>query len=130
MKYYNIVYSVIDCETMATLHQSCSTKLSEMELPKEITTLITWDNLNEIYKQHRAFLGIEIRNKKKGRIIDFYYDWLGFRPIKEWKREVRLFLKIEYKEINCSIQEILDYPDSKKAIQYLTERGLDLKGML
>lgn len=130
MEYYRIVYSVIDCETMATLHQSCSRKLTETEPPKEITTLITWDNLDEIYKQYKDFLGIEIKNKKKGRIINFYYDWLGFRPIKEWKREVRLFVKIEYEEINCSIQEILDYPDSKKAIQYLAERGLDLKSIL
>ena len=130
MKYYKIVYSVIDCETMTILHQSCSTKLTEIEFPKEITTLITWNNLDEVYKQYKDFLGIEIKNKKKGRVINFYYDWLGFRPIKEWKKEVRLFIKIEYSEINCSIQEILDYPDSKKAIQYLAERGLDLKGML
>lgn len=127
MKYYKIVYKVINTKTEQELHVATSTLLTDEEFTKE-KILLTWNNLMELYEKYKSFLGFEIRNKKKGRVIVFYDDLTSLFPIKEWKKEIDLTLKIDYKEIQCSIQEILNYPKCEKAIQYLNERGLTIKG--
>ena len=70
MKYYRIVYKVINTKTEQELHVATSTLLTDIELSKE-KILLTWNNLAELYEKYKSFLGFEIRNKRKGRIIIF-----------------------------------------------------------
>lgn len=94
---------------------------SNMELleikPKEEDIEITWDNLEEIQKKYGPGLG-NIYKRKKGLI---------FRNEKQWKtHSLNYIIKVRYKEIDPPINWLLNYWEGSKAIQYLSERGLNI----
>ena len=68
-------------------------------------------------------------NLKKGRVISFFNG--GFtdknrRAIKEWKKELNIVIKKEYKEFTpYNIEYVLKWYEIEKAIQYLKQQGID-----
>lgn len=110
--------------------------VEESEKPKNKIIDFTWNNLQDLYSKYGILTSFSIWNFKKGRIISFFTDSLIFRKpwekdIKEWKeKELDLTLQISVKEYTPSIQEVLEWHDSEKAIQYLKERGLSVKGQV
>lgn len=95
---------------------------------KEETIPITWENLEEVSYNYGLNLPFNIRDSKRGRIISFFEGGLtdkNRRNIKEWKTpELNIKFVITYKVMPCSLNEILNYWNSEKAIQYLRERNL------
>lgn len=92
---------------------------------------LTWDNLDEKYKENGVNYAFTIYDFKKGRMISFFAETLidqlkNHWDIKEWKqKEIDIKIKYEYKEIDdISISDVLGWSNIEKAIQYLNERGL------
>ena len=95
------------------------TKMLEQSPDKEIITG-NWDNVED-------FLGFDISlsKNKKGWILRFFDDsYWGETVFKQWKENITITKTYTYKEITPSLNEILSYYDSNKAIQYLLERGI------
>lgn len=95
---------------------------------KEKTIPITWENLEEIYHNYGLSLPFNIWNFKRGRVISFFKGGLtdkNRRDIKEWKTPtLNMKLVVTYEVWRCSLNNILNYWDSEKTIQYLHERNL------
>lgn len=95
---------------------------------KEKTIPITWENLEEVYHDHGLSLAFNFWHFKRGRVISFFEGGLtdkNRRDIKEWKTPVlNMKLVITYEVMPCSLNDILNYWNSEKAIQYLRERNL------
>lgn len=95
---------------------------------KEETIPITWKNLEEVSHDYGLNLSFTYREFKRGRVIRFSNKTFcdkKHRKIYEWKTPVLdMKLVITYKVELCSLNNILNYWDSDKAIQYLRERNL------
>ena len=95
---------------------------------KEKTIPITWENLKEVYYNFGLELPFNIWDFKRGRVISFFEGCLtdkNRRDIKEWKTPtLNIKLVITYETFPCSLNTILNYWDSEKAIKYLRERNL------
>lgn len=95
---------------------------------KEKTIPITWKNLEEIYHNYGLSLPFNIWNFKRGRVISFFkgsFTDKNRRDIKEWKTPtLDMKLVVTYEVWRCSLNNILNYWDSEKTIQYLRERNL------
>lgn len=95
---------------------------------KEETIPITWKNLEEVYQNHGLSLAFNLWHFKRGRTISFcdgIFVEKNRRDIKEWKTPaLNIKLVITYETFPCSLNTILNYWDSEKAIQYLRERNL------
>lgn len=81
---------------------------------------ITWSNVEQIKEQyHGLFIPLFIEKKRKGLIVN---------GIKQWKNHsLNLQLIITCRLYTPSIKEVLKYRDGDKAIQYLIERGVQIK---
>ena len=95
---------------------------------KEKTIPITWENLKEVYYDYGLNFPFNYWNFKRGRVISFFEGGLtdkNRRDIKEWKTPtLNIKLVITYETFPCSLNTILNYWDSEKAIKYLRERNL------
>lgn len=104
--------------------------INESEFTQETTTTITWENV-DIHCAKTLQRPFYIRSCKKGKKIGFDYcdiGW-GIKPIKQWKTSsVNIVIKEKYVEWKATINDILDYRDNEKAIQYLLERGMHIIG--
>lgn len=95
---------------------------------KEKTIPITWENLEEVSHDYGLRLSFTYRELKRGRVISFFNG--AFRDknrhnIHERKTPVLdMKLVITYEVWRCSLNNIINYWDSDKAIQYLRERNL------
>ena len=88
-------------------------------------TAVTWDNVEK-----NKSMNFWLRFTRKGRII-YYNDGKHFvdRTIKEWKTpNLNIQLTIEYEERKMSMRELMQYRNADVAIQYMKERGLEIKG--
>lgn len=123
LKYYKITYMTFR-NNEEIISYSGTTIQEEGAVENKIFHL-NWDNIEEIQKQYGAYLGFNIWEKKKGRVISFF-GWN--KDIKEWKtKELNLIFEILYMEVTPpSIAEILKYSDGEKAIRYLNQLGLKL----
>lgn len=108
--------------------------MEENEKPKDEVINFTWNDMQDLYSKYGILTSFGLWNLKKGRRISFFTDSLIFvkpweKDIKEWKeKELDLKLQISVEEYTPSIQEVLEWRDSKQAIQYLKERGLSVQG--
>lgn len=127
LKFYRIVYYTYhnDAEVGVKTGRAL---IDETEVPPEKTIDITWENLTEIYQQYGGVFPWNIWNFKRGRIVSFFDAKILNKntwDIKEWKSPLNMKLTIQYKEMTPpSIDEVLKWYDSTKAIQYLREHGL------
>ena len=89
--------------------------------------LLNWDNITQFYKSHSLKCNFNLWESKKGKLISFF-DFNIFKKetwdIKEWKNDLNLLVVWEYEEYKPTIDSILKYYDSEKAIKYLKERGI------
>lgn len=129
MKFYNHYVTTYrnGVEIMSKMHNTILTN----DIPENKTDELTWDNLNDYYREHGLELPFGIWHFKKGRVI-LFHDGSLFdkytRDIIEWKKKkpLNITIKHEYKETNVSIDYVLKWYDADKAIQYLNERGLKI----
>ena len=126
LHYYRVLYTTYNNEVEVG-HTSGFTIADENKI-KEKTIPITWENLKEVYYDFGLELPFNIWDFKRGRVISFFEGCLtdkNRRDIKEWKTpELNMKLVITYEVMPCSLNDILNYWDSEKAIQYLRERNL------
>ena len=122
MKFYNEYYTTYYNGKRAGTYVNM---VCADEIPEDRTIKITWDNLNEVYRElGGCILPFNVWNFKKGRRISF---WNEYKDIKETKQPIlNMEVKVTTKECNPSIQEILKYYDGEKAIKYLVERGISV----
>lgn len=102
------------------------------EEPVEKTYIFTWDNLDDLCRKG-ASCGFTWETTKKGRKISFFNENFPttpfIKPIKEWKTPTfDLVVKVSYQNISnvISIAEILKWPNSIDAINYLKEKSLPI----
>lgn len=126
LHYYRVLYITYNNEVKVG-NTSGFTIADESEV-KEETIPITWENLEEVYHDHGLSLAFNLWHFKRGRTISFYdgiFVEKNRRDIKEWKTPtLNIKLVITYETFPCSLNDILNYWDSEKAIQYLRERNL------
>ena len=104
--------------------------INESEFTEEVSTTITWENVS-IHCAKTLQRPFAIRSCKKGKKIIFDYCDTGWiiRPIKQWKTSsIDIVIKEKYVEWKATINDILNYRDNEKAIQYLVERGMSIIG--
>ena len=126
LHYYRVLYTTYN-NGVKVGNTSGFTIADESEV-KEETIPITWENLEEVYYDYGLELPFNYYNSKRGRVISFFEGAFcdkNRRDIKEWKTpELNMKLIITYEVMPCSLNDILNYWNSEKAIQYLRERNL------
>ena len=104
--------------------QSMAYALRDETNANDYRVKITWENLNEVVKGIGLSCGFSVWNMKKGRQISFSNTWPWQEP-KEWKHaDPQIEIECRWTEREVSIQEVLNWHNSEKAIQYLNERNL------
>lgn len=126
LRYYQILYTTYKNDVNVGVSRGFAI-IDENEV-KEETIPITWENLEQVYWDYGPSLSFNIWNFKRGRILSFYegiFRDKNRRDIKEWKTPtLDMKLVITYKATHCTLNDIINYWDSDKAIQYLRERNL------
>ena len=126
LHYYRVLYTTYN-NGVKVGNTSGFTIADESEV-KEETIPITWENLEEVYYDYGLELPFNYCNFKRGRVISFFSGAFcdkNRRDIHERKTPVLdMKLVITYETFPCSLNTILNYWDSEKAIQYLRERNL------
>ena len=126
LHYYRVLYTTYNNEVKVGSY--CGFTIADENEIKEETIPITWKNLEEVYHDHGLSLAFNLWHFKRGRVISFFEGCLtdkNRRDIKEWKTPtLNIKLVITYEIFPCSLNTILNYWDSEKAIQYLRERNL------
>lgn len=59
----------------------------------------------------------------------FFWDDM-FTNIKQWKDDLDIEIKTTWQEYKPTINELLNFRDGDKAIQYLVERGLNTNSLM
>lgn len=99
----------------------------EDKKPEDGTSILNWDNVSQFYKSHSLKCNFNLWETKRGKLISFF-NFNIFKKetwdIKEWKNDLNLLIVWEYEEYKPTIDSILKYYDSEKAIKYLKERNL------
>lgn len=90
---------------------------------------VTWDNLMELWRKIGGLAcGFAIWNMKRGRQLSFPNTWPWQEP-KEWKHaDPQVEIECYWSECKMSIQEVMEWYDSEKAMQYLEEHRLMIGG--
>lgn len=126
LHYYRVLYTTYNNEVKVG-NTSGFTIADENEI-KEKTIPITWENLEEVYYNYGLNLPFNYYNSMRGRVISFFEGAFcdkNRRDIHERKTPVLdMKLVITYEVMPCSLNDILNYWNSEKAIQYLRERNL------
>lgn len=99
--------------------------------PNENIIKVNWDNVEEeILKIKNVYpiLPFEIIKKRKGLKLFFWNNL--FLNVKQWKEDLNIEITTTWKEYQPSIKMLMNFYDSDKAIQYLTERGLNTSSLI
>lgn len=126
LHYYRVLYTIYN--NGVNVGESWDFTIADENEIKEKTIPITWENLKEVYYNYGTNFPFNYWNFKRGRIISFFkgaFRDKNRRDIHERKTPVLdMKLVITYKVCHCSLNDIINYWDSEKAIQYLRERNL------
>lgn len=126
LHYYRVLYTTYN--NGVKVGRSDGFTIADENEIKEETIPITWENLKEVYYDYGLNFPFNYWNFKRGRVISFFEGGLtdkNRRDIKEWKTPtLNIKLVITYEIFPCSLNDILNYWNSEKAIQYLRERNL------
>lgn len=103
--------------------------LTDQKVDTEVYN-ITWDNISEMYQKLGLECSFNVWNLKKGRRVSFFTENIiprkHERDVKEWKeKDLDIVVKITYSEWKPSIEQVLKWHDTEKAIAYLKEKGLN-----
>ena len=97
----------------------------EEDINKNTVIDFCWNNLKELYRQYGLVVFFNYATFRKGRVV---YPFDSYKSIKEWKEPLNIKLVIKYEPYEPPIIEVLKWHNQKQAIQYLRERGLEIKG--
>lgn len=126
LHYYRVLFTTYN-NGVKVGNTSGFTIADESEV-KEKTIPITWENLEEVCYNYGLNFPFAIWDFKRGRVISFFKGGLtdkNRRDIHERKTPILdMKLVITYEVVPCSLNDIINYWDSEKAIQYLRERNL------
>ena len=87
---------------------------------------VTWENLSDIWEELGCCCNFSIWKMKRGRQLSFDNTWPWQEP-KEWKHaDPQVEIECHWSERQVSIQDILEWHDSEKAMQYLNERKIKI----
>lgn len=92
--------------------------------------IISWGCVDGLTKYNFYYT---VRNTKKGKILKIFEDRHGIGEVwkfKEWEKNLNILIIEECYKINVSLQQVLDWHDAEKAIQYLKEHGLSINGAI
>lgn len=101
--------------------------------PEDETIKVTWDNVSDMELKLGWRSPFSVKKGWRGRYIVFDSVFLALckdkpAPIKERKKPAPgIQVQVHWEEIDPPIEEILQWHEGNKAIQYLAERGLNLK---
>lgn len=98
--------------------------LTEEERPEEEVHEITWENLNEKYKELNFLCDFNIMNFKKGRMVCFFEGSIFDKntwDVKEWKTPLNVKVVVHNFEDNPSMEQLKHF-DAVKVQKYLNER--------
>lgn len=126
LHYYRVLFTTYN--NGVSVGESCDFTIADENEIKEKTIPITWENLKEVYYNYCSNLPFNYWNFKRGRVISFFEGAFcdkNRRDIHERKTpSLDMKLVITYKVCHCSLNDIINYWDGEKAIQYLRERNL------
>lgn len=72
---------------------------------------------------HGLYFRLELQSEE-----NFWDDM--FTNIKQWKDDLDIEIKTTWQEYKPTINELLNFRDGDKAIQYLVERGLNTNSLM
>ena len=118
--FYQFITAFYNGEFLCSRHTNL--QLAE-EIPEQSEQHGSWDLL-EWAHHNNLTRDIAVETNRKGLRRFGHYD--DFIPITTEKKnpEIDIVIINEYEEVHPSIQDILNYRNGEKAIQYLKERGL------
>lgn len=102
--------------------QSGGVALTEKKFKPLEVIEVTWENLNEVYKQVGLGLNFNIWNFKKGRVVSFF----NANPFKkntwdiaEWKKPLNIEIRIYTQEKRATMYNLrhFDIKDVKKYLE-------------
>ena len=98
--------------------------LCEESEAKNFRMKVTWENLTDIWEAlGGSGCNFSMWNMKKGRQISFDNTWPWQEP-KEWKHaDPQIEIECQWTERQVSLQDIMEWYDSEKAMKYLRERN-------
>lgn len=100
-------------------------EISEI-IPDTPSIKADWDNILNIYEKIGLYLPYGLRKTRKG--LKFYYH--DYFSINQWKEELNIEIKTTWIEYKPTINELLNFYDGDKSIQYLVERGLNTSSLI
>lgn len=126
LKYYR-VYSYVTYPNAKKeeVHSGGRIILEETEA-QDHTINVNWENVEKVSFPLDGLFPFMLFHRKKGKMLTHLIE---YRHFKEWKHpNLNITVEIQYKPIQASIQDILDYHDSDIAIAFLKERGINVVG--
>ena len=117
LKYYKPRTEVFINKIRPFLIKLYKDKISEI-IPDTPSIKADWDNIFNIYEKIGLYLPYGLRKTRKG--LKFYYH--DYFSIKQWKEELNIEIKTTWIEYKPTINELLNFDDGDKAIQYLVEK--------
>lgn len=125
LKYYKPRTEVFINKIRPFLIKLYKDEISEI-IPDTPSIKADWDNIFNIYEKIGLYLPYGLRKTRKW--LKFYYH--GYFSIKQWKEELNIEIKTTWIEYKPTINELLNFDDGDKAIQYLVERGLNASPLI
>lgn len=126
LKYYRVYsYTTYPNAKKEEVHCGGRFILEETEA-QDHTINVTWENVEKVSFLCDDLFPFSLVETKKGKML-MHKEII--KHFKEWKHpNLNITVEIQYKPIQASIQDILDYHDSDIAIAYLKERGMNVVG--
>lgn len=125
LKYYKPRTEVFINKIRPFLIKLYKDEISEI-IPDTPSIKADWDNILNIYEKIGLYLPYGLRKTRKG--LTFYYH--DYFSIKQWKEELNIEIKTTWIEYKPTINELLNFYDGDKSIQYLVERGLNVSSLI
>lgn len=125
LKYYKPRTEVIINKIHPFLIKLYKNEISET-IPDTKSIKADWNNILDVYEKIGLYLPYELNKTRRG--LKFYYH--DYFSIKQWKEDLNIEIKTTWIEYKPSINELLNFYDSDKAIQYLVERGLNTSSLI
>lgn len=125
LKYYKPRTEVIINKIHPFLIKLYKNEISET-IPDTKSIKADWNNILDVYEKIGLYLPYGLSKTRKG--LKFYYH--DYFSIKQWKEDLDIEIKTTWIEYKPTINELLNFYDSDRAIQYLVERGLNASSLM
>ena len=104
------------------ISSECVKGLSEFDkLPPKSQIKLTWGNLEKELKNAHIHFPFIIKERKHGKVLIPEDTW---HIIKQKNELLDMVINIEYRELQPSLKELMEWHDAAKVVQYMKERNL------